>query len=71
MQSWSITFLGIALITAVLGFLGLAGTASSIAWTLFVVFMFASLISLATGRQQSAYVREASRKDLTILKDSF
>jgi uncharacterized membrane protein YtjA (UPF0391 family) len=34
-----------------LGFIGLAGTASSIAWILFAVFLFASLISLVTGRQ--------------------
>jgi uncharacterized membrane protein YtjA (UPF0391 family) len=51
MLSWAITFLVIALIAAVLGFVGLAGTASTIAWILFAVFLFASLISLVTGRQ--------------------
>jgi uncharacterized membrane protein YtjA (UPF0391 family) len=52
MMSWVMTFLAIALIAAVLGSTGLAGTASSIAWILFGVFFFASLISLVTGRQK-------------------
>ena len=52
MMSWVMTFLVIALIAAVLGSTSLAGTASSIAWILFAVFLFASLVSLATGRQR-------------------
>jgi uncharacterized membrane protein YtjA (UPF0391 family) len=52
MLSWSITFLGIALIAVVLGFVGLGETTSTIAWIFFTIFLFASLISLATGRQR-------------------
>jgi uncharacterized membrane protein YtjA (UPF0391 family) len=50
MLSWAMTFLVIALIAAVLVFSGLAGTATNIAWILFVVFLVAFLISLVTGR---------------------
>jgi uncharacterized membrane protein YtjA (UPF0391 family) len=53
MLSWAMTFLTLALITAVLGFTGLAGTASHIAWILFVVFLFGSAVSLITGRRGS------------------
>ncbi len=42
MLSWAITFLIIALIAAVLGFGGIAGTAVGIAKILFVVFIVAS-----------------------------
>jgi len=54
MLSWAMTFLTLALIAAVLGFTGLAGTASHIAWILFVVFLFGSAISVLTGRYGSA-----------------
>ena len=53
MLSWAMTFLTLALIAAVLGFTGLAGTASHIAWILFVVFLFGSAVSLITGRRGS------------------
>lgn len=39
MLSWAITFLIIAIIAAVLGFGGIAGTATGIAKILFVVFL--------------------------------
>ena len=39
MLSWSITFLVIGLIARVLGLGGIAGTATHIAWILFVVFL--------------------------------
>ena len=54
MLSWALTFFILALIAAVLGFTGLVGTASQIAWILFVVFLFGSAISLLTGRYGSA-----------------
>jgi uncharacterized membrane protein YtjA (UPF0391 family) len=44
----------LALIAAVLGFTGLAGTSSHIAWILFVVFLIGSAINLLTGRRPSA-----------------
>ena len=53
MLSWAMTFLTLALIAAVLGFTGVAGTASHIAWILFVVFLFGSAVSLITGRRGS------------------
>jgi uncharacterized membrane protein YtjA (UPF0391 family) len=51
---WTLTFFILALIAAVLGFTGLVGTASQIAWILFVVFLFGSAISVLTGRYGSA-----------------
>ena len=51
MISWAITFLIIALIAAVLGFGGLAGTAVGIAKLLFFVFLALFIISLIFGRR--------------------
>ena len=51
MLDWSLTFLVVGLIAAVLGFTGLAGAATQIAWTLFVVFLVLFLISLFAGRK--------------------
>ncbi|QLQ31679.1 MAG: DUF1328 domain-containing protein [Candidatus Thiothrix singaporensis] len=48
MINWSITFLIIALIAAVLGFSGIAGTAVNIAWILFVVGLVLSLVFYVT-----------------------
>ena len=53
MLSWALTYFILALIAAVLGFTGLAGTASHIAWILFVVFLFGSAVSLITGRRRA------------------
>jgi uncharacterized membrane protein YtjA (UPF0391 family) len=50
MLSWSLTFLVIGLIAAVLGFSGVAGAATQIAWVLFVVFLVLFLVSLFVGR---------------------
>jgi uncharacterized membrane protein YtjA (UPF0391 family) len=55
MLAWAITFLIIALIAAVLGFGGIAGTAIGIAKLVFYVFVVLFLISLVyhliTGRR--------------------
>ncbi|MEZ5451394.1 MAG: DUF1328 domain-containing protein [Thiothrix sp.] len=51
MINWSVTFLIIALIAAVLGFSGIAGTAVNIAWILFVVGLVLSIIFFITGRR--------------------
>jgi uncharacterized membrane protein YtjA (UPF0391 family) len=51
MLSWSITFLVIALVAAVLGFGGIAGTAAGIAKLLFGVFIVLFLVSLIFGRR--------------------
>lgn len=53
MLSWSITFLIIALVAAVLGFGVIAGTAASIAKVLFLVFLVLFVISLVTGRRRA------------------
>ena len=51
MLSWSITFLVIAIIAAVLGFGGIAGTAAGIAKVLFGLFLVLFIISLLFGRR--------------------
>jgi uncharacterized membrane protein YtjA (UPF0391 family) len=54
MLSWTITFLIIALVAAVLGFSVIAGTAALIAKILFVVFLILFLVSLVMGRRTPA-----------------
>lgn len=49
MLSWAITFFVIALIAAVLGFGGIAGTAAAIAKFLAVVFVILFIVSLLVG----------------------
>ncbi len=51
MLSWSILFLIIALVAAVLGFTTIAGAAAGIAKILFGVFLVLFLISLFLGRR--------------------
>ena len=51
MLSWSITFLIIAIIAAVLGFEGIAGAAAGIAKVLFGLFLVLFLLSLFFGRK--------------------
>jgi uncharacterized membrane protein YtjA (UPF0391 family) len=51
MLHWSLMFLIMALIAAVLGFGGLAGAAVGIAKVLFFVFLVVWLIALLTGRR--------------------
>jgi len=54
MISWAITFLIIALIAAVLGFSGIAGTAVNIAWILVVVGIVLALVFGVLGRRPPA-----------------
>lgn len=51
MLRWSITFLIIALIAAVLGFGEIAGAATGIAKILFVVFLIIFIITIVLGRR--------------------
>jgi len=51
MLSWSIFFLIVALVAAVLGFSTIAGAAAGIAKLLFGVFLVLFLISLFLGRR--------------------
>lgn len=57
MLQWAITFLVIALIAAVFGFGGIAGTAVGFAKILFfvfiVLFLISALISVARGKSPS------------------
>ena len=51
MLSWSIIFLIVALVAALLGFTTIAGAAIGIAKILFVVFLVLFVISLFLGRR--------------------
>jgi uncharacterized membrane protein YtjA (UPF0391 family) len=51
MLSWAITFFVIAIIAAVLGFSGIAGTAIHIAWSLAVLGVILSLVLMIGGRR--------------------
>jgi uncharacterized membrane protein YtjA (UPF0391 family) len=51
MISWAVTFLVIALIAAVLGFSGIAGTAVHIAWILVVVGVVFAIVFGLLGRR--------------------
>ena len=50
MMSWALTFLIIAIIAALLGFTGIAGAATNIAWLLFVIGLIVALIFFLRGR---------------------
>lgn len=51
MLSWAVTFLIIALVAGVLGFSGIAGTATNIAWILFVVGLILAVIFAIRGKR--------------------
>jgi uncharacterized membrane protein YtjA (UPF0391 family) len=51
MLSWALTFLIIAIIAGVLGFGGIAGTATGIAKILFFVFVIGFIVALVRGRR--------------------
>ncbi len=51
MIGWAVTFLVIAIIAALLGFSGIAGTAVNIAWILFVVGLILALLFFLMGRR--------------------
>lgn len=51
MLNGAVAFLIIAFLAAVLGFSGIAGAATNIAWILFVVFLALALVSALTGRR--------------------
>jgi uncharacterized membrane protein YtjA (UPF0391 family) len=51
MIGWAATFLIVALIAAVLGFTGIAGVATNIAWILFVVGLILAVVFALFGRR--------------------
>ena len=53
MLHWALIFLVIAVIAAVLGFSGIAGAATNIAWILFVVGLIVAAAFFLMGRRPS------------------
>jgi uncharacterized membrane protein YtjA (UPF0391 family) len=51
MIGWAATFLVVAIIAAVLGFSGIAGIATNIAWILFVVGLVLAVVFAIAGRR--------------------
>ena len=51
MLSWALTFFIVAIIAAVLGFSGIAGAATNIAWILFVIGVVLALVFAIAGRR--------------------
>ena len=51
MFNWAIIFLIIGLIAAIFGFTGIAGTATNIAWILFVVGLVLAVVFFIMGRR--------------------
>ncbi len=51
MIGWAVTFLIVALVAAVLGFSGIAGVATNIAWILFVVGLILAVVFALFGRR--------------------
>jgi len=51
MISLAVTFLIIAIIAAIFGFSGIAGTATNLAWVLFVVGLILALVTFVLGRR--------------------
>jgi uncharacterized membrane protein YtjA (UPF0391 family) len=52
MFSWAVVFLVVALLAAVFGFTGLAGTAVNIAWILVVVGLIFAVVFALVGRRR-------------------
>ena len=52
MLSWTLTFLVVALIAAVLGFTSIAGAGAGVAKIIFFLFIVLFVISLITGRRR-------------------
>lgn len=51
MMNWALIFLVIAIVAALLGFTGVAGTAVNIAWILFVVGLILAVVFFFMGRR--------------------
>jgi uncharacterized membrane protein YtjA (UPF0391 family) len=51
MLSWAVTFFIIAIIAALLGFSGIAGTAVNIAWILAVIGIVLAIVFFVMGRR--------------------
>lgn len=51
MIRWAVIFLVIAIVAALFGFSGIAGTATNIAWILFVVGLILAIVFMVMGRR--------------------
>jgi uncharacterized membrane protein YtjA (UPF0391 family) len=51
MLQWALIFLVVGLIAAVLGFSGVAGAATNIAWILFVIGIILAIVFFFMGRR--------------------
>jgi uncharacterized membrane protein YtjA (UPF0391 family) len=51
MFNWAIIFLVVAIVAGLLGFSGVAGAATNIAWILFVVGLVLAVVFFLTGRR--------------------
>lgn len=51
MFSWALMFLIVAILAALFGFSGIAGTATQIAWILFVVGLVFAIVFFVMGRR--------------------
>jgi uncharacterized membrane protein YtjA (UPF0391 family) len=51
---WAAVFLVIALVSALLGFSGIAGMSANIAWILFIVGLVFAVVLFLTGRRRRA-----------------
>jgi uncharacterized membrane protein YtjA (UPF0391 family) len=56
MLHWAVVFLVVALLAAVFGFGGIAGTAAGFAKVLFFVFLIMFVVSLLFGRTRTPVV---------------
>lgn len=54
MFNWAVVFLVIAIVAAVLGLSGIAGTAVSIAWAFFVIGIIFAVVLFVLGRRPLA-----------------
>jgi uncharacterized membrane protein YtjA (UPF0391 family) len=51
MFSWAVIFFIIAIVAGLFGFVGVAGTATNIAWILFVVGLILAIVFMVMGRR--------------------
>ncbi|MBK1705192.1 DUF1328 domain-containing protein [Halochromatium glycolicum] len=51
MFQWALTFLIVAIVAGLLGFSGIAGAATNIAWLLFIVGLVLAVIFFIRGRR--------------------
>ena len=51
MLGWAVTFFIVAIVAGLLGFSGIAGAATNIAWILFVVGLIIAIVLAIRGRR--------------------